>query len=54
MPGTVPSLVYCQSVQARQPAGSGGRPVAYAATHSGSAPKAVLPPVHARHQSAVV
>jgi hypothetical protein len=54
MPGTLARLVYCQNVQLPQPAGIGGLPSRYAAIHSGSAPKAVLPPVQASHQSAVV
>ena len=53
-PGTVPPLAYCQNVQAGQPAGIGGLVNPYAATHMGSAPKAVLPPVQVSHQSAVV
>jgi hypothetical protein len=53
-PGTVPPLVYCQNVQADQPAGIGGRANPYAATHIGSAPNAVDPPVQVSHQFAVV
>ncbi len=53
-PGTVPPLVYCQNDQPRQPAGSGGVPNPYAATHIGSAQKAAEPPVQASHQLAVV
>ena len=54
MPGTLPWLVYCQNVQLAQPAGIGGLALWYAATHSGSEPKAVLSPVQVRHQYAVV
>ena len=54
MPGTLPRLVYCQNVQLPQPAGIGGPPLRYAATHSESAPNAVLSPVQVFHQSAVV
>ena len=53
MPGTVPVLVYCQYIQSRQPAGSGGIDTEYAAIQSWSAEKAVLLPVHVFHQSAV-
>jgi hypothetical protein len=53
-PGTVPPLVNCQYVQDRQPDGHAGRPAADPATHSGSAPNAVLSPVHARHHATVV
>lgn len=54
MPGTLPLLVNCQNVHLPQPAGSGGLSNPYPATHSGSAPNAVLPPVQVCHQSAVV
>ena len=53
-PGTVPSAVYCQNVQAGQPAGSGGLVTSYAATHIGSAENPVYPPVQVAHQFAVV
>lgn len=53
-PGTMPPLVYCQNVQAAQPAGIGGLVYPYAATHIGSAPKAVDPPVQVSHQLAVL
>jgi hypothetical protein len=54
MPGTLAWLVNCQNVQLAQPAGIGGLPLPYAATHSGSEPNAVLSPVQVFHQSAVV
>jgi hypothetical protein len=54
IPGTLPRLVYCQKVQFPQPAGMGGLPLVYPATHSGSKPNAVLSPVQASHQSAVL
>ncbi len=54
IPGTLPRLVYCQNVQLPQPAGIGGLPLMYPATHSGAAPDAVLPAVQVFHQSAVV
>jgi len=54
MPGTVPRLVNCQNVQLAQPLGIGGLPLTYPATHNGSEPNAMLLPVHACHQSAVV
>jgi hypothetical protein len=54
MPGTFARLVYCQNVQLAQPAGMGGLPLTYPATHSGFEPNAVLSPVQVCHQSAVV
>jgi hypothetical protein len=42
MPGTVAPLVNCQNVQPAHPDGSAGRAGAYAASHSGSDPKAAL------------
>jgi hypothetical protein len=53
-PGTLARLVYCQNVQLPQPAGIGGLPLRYAATHRVSEPNAVLSPVQVFHQSAVV
>jgi hypothetical protein len=46
--------VNCQNVQLAQPAGIGGLANPYPATHSGSEPNAVLPPVQVFHQSAVL